>query len=303
VKSLRDRLALLKWRFWWNAAATRGWRRQGQKVQSPLEQRLLAGLERDGVASCQLEELCGDPALYSALEAEVARLLAEQAEAIEKMRATAGEKTAKKSFVYMLLGDRPRLDPASTLGRICLAEPLLRVVGAYLGLFGELRYLNVWLNFKTGAPPQRSQLWHRDRDDRRIVKGFLYLSEVGPGSGPLVYAPGTHSRGAIGAEPESFKEDGHGNNRSEDAQMAKVVPPEKWITCTGGKGRLVLVDTTGYHRGGLARDADRLLLAFMFVSPAAECPALIERMPQDEAAAHLDQKASPARAWALGLGS
>lgn len=303
MKSLRHTLALLKWRFWWNAAATRGWLRQRQPVHSPLEKRLLGDLERDGIASCQLDELCGDAALYPALEEEIRLLAAAQAAEIAEMRAKAGEKTAKKSFIYQMLGDRPRLDPASTLGRICLAEPLLRVVGGYLGLFGELRYLNVWLNFKTSAPAQRSQLWHRDRDDRRIVKGFLYLSEVGAGSGPLVYAPGTHSRGAISAEPESFKEEGHGNRRSEDAQMAAVVPADKWITCTGGKGKLVLVDTTGYHRGGLARDADRLVLAFMFVSPAAECPSLVERMPPDAAAAHPDFEASPARAWALGLGS
>lgn len=297
IARLRSRLSQLKWRLWWNAAASRDWRRRGEQPAGELELRLVRQLERDGVASCKIEELTGDPSLLPALEAEVARLAAAQAGAIEEMRSGAGDKTAKKSFLYELLGIRPTFDPGSVFGRICLAEPILRVTGAYLGLFAELRYVNVWLNFRTDAPPQRSQLWHRDREDKRIVKLFLYLSDVGPGSGPLVYAPGTHSRGKIDQEPESFKERGHGNPRSEDPQMAAVVPAEKWITCTGSKGTLVLVDTTGYHRGGLAREHDRLLLSFMFVSPAAECPMLIERTADSAAIA------SPARQWALGLGS
>lgn len=299
IARLRSRLSQLKWRLWWNAAAARAWRRHGERPAGEVERRLLRELERDGVASCTLEELTGDASLFPALEAEVARLAAAQAPAIDAMRLGAGDKKAKKSFLYELLGSRPEFDPASVFGRICLAEPILRVVGGYLGLFGELRYVNVWLNFRTDAPAQRSQLWHRDREDKRIVKAFLYLSDVGPGSGPLVYAPGTHSRGGIDGEPESFKEQGHGNSRSEDPQMAAVVPAERWITCTAPKGRLVLVDTTGYHRGGLARENDRLLLSFMFVSPAAECPMLITRKPDSAA----PSDSTLARRWALGLGS
>lgn len=291
----RNRLSQLKWRFWWNGKASRAWLAHGEKPRGAAEQRMLAGLERDGIASCPLAELLGDAGLYPALAAEVARLEALQQEEIAEIRRSAGEKSAKKSFVFEVLGSRPELDPDSIFGRICLAEPILRITDAYLGLFAELRYVNVWRNFRTAAPPQRSQLWHRDRDDKRIIKAFVYLSEVGPGSGPLIYAPGTHSRGDIAAEPESFKEEGHGNRRSEDFQMAAVVPEKDWITCLAAKGTLVLCDTTGYHRGGLARDADRLALTFMYVSPAAECPTLIERIPAQNSA-----RPSLAQEWAMG---
>ncbi len=297
LSRLRHRLSQLKWRHWWNAPASRAYRRGGESPRGAVERRLARDLERDGIASCDFGELTGDPALFAALEAEVARLAAEQAPAIAEMRLSAGDRLAKKSFLYELLGKKPELDPASIFGRVCLAEPILRVAAAHLGLFGELRYVNVWLNFKSDAPAQRSQLWHRDREDKRIVKAFLYLSDVVPGSGPLVYAPGTHSRGEIDREPVSFKEEGHGNPRSEDPQMAAVVPEERWITCTAPKGTLVLADTTGYHRGGLARENDRLVLSFMFVSPAAECPMLIARKPDD------DISASLARRWALGRGA
>lgn len=296
--ALRHRLSQLKWRFWWNAAATRAWLLRGEKPRGPLEKRMARDLERDGVAVCQAAELLGDPGLVAALAAEVARIEGTRAEEIAAIRDRAGEKTARKSFLFEVLGSRPELDPDSIFGRICLAEPILRIAASYLGLFPELRYLNVWRNFRSAAPAQRSQLWHRDRDDKRMVKAFLYLSEVGPGSGPLIYAKGTHARGPITADPESFKEEGHGNARSEDDQMAKVVPEKDWIVCTVGAGTLVLCDTSGYHRGGLARDADRLALTFMYVSPAAECPTLLERK-----AANATAKASPAVAWALGTGA
>ena len=291
------RLSQLKWRFWWNAAASRAWLRQGERVRGEVEQRLLNDLQRDGLAITTLDELYGDPGLFAELEAETARLAAAQAGMIAELRGRAGEKGAAKSYLHELLGARPVFDPDSVFGRICLAEPLLRVVDQYLGLFAELRYFNIWLNLRTDAPPQRSQLWHRDRDDQRIVKAFLYLSDVTAGCGPLTYAPGTHSRGPIQEEPESFKEEGHGNRRSHDEQMAAVVPAARWRTCVAPKGTLVLADTTGYHRGGLAREADRLLFTFMFVSATAECPTLLERKALDPPAA-----IPPARAWALGRG-
>jgi len=296
-KGLRARLSLLKWQYWWNARATRAWWLTGSRVRGEAEKRMLRDLRRSGIAICPLAELCGDEGLFPLLDSEVARLLKEQALPIDEARQRAGEKLASKSFLYELLAPRPELDPESIFGRICLAAPMLRVVNQYFGLFTQLRYLSIWLNLRTDAPPQRSQLWHRDRDDQRIIKAFVYLSDVELGSGPLVYAPGTHSRGKVRAEPESFKEEGHGNLRSEDPQMAAVVAEKEWIVGTAPKGTLVLADTTGYHRGGLAREADRLVLSFMFVSPASEFKTAIERKPGIAPS----DSGDPAWSWALRL--
>lgn len=297
IRALRSYLGDLDWRFRKNGKAAAAWRKQGERVQGALEQQMLEELRRDGLTRTSLDALLGDGQLFAELEQEVGRLLAVQKDAIDQARVKAGEKTSKKSYLYEPLGPDPVFDPLSVYGRISLAPAILRVVNQYFGMFTELRYLGLWLNLPTDAPAQRSQLWHRDREDRKILKAFLYLSDVTPGSGALIYAPGTHKDGPVRAEPYAFKEKGHGNWRSEDEHMAAVVPPERWITCTAPKGTLVLADTAGYHRGGLAREGDRLLLTFMFVSGSAESGPRLPRKNEEIPA----RTAPPAEAWALGL--
>ena len=51
--------------------------------------------------------------------------------------------------------------------------------------------------------------------------------------------------------------------------MAEVVPAERWVKGTGPRGTLIFADTRGYHKGGLARERDRLLYTCQFLSKAA----------------------------------
>lgn len=261
----------LKWRYYWNARASFFYLLAGRRPRG-VALRIVADLRRQGIAQTTVEELFGDTRLFEELAQKVEALERDQAEALEQARQVAGSRQAKKSFVWNVLGDRPTFDPQDVFVRFCLRPEILTAANAYFGLFTQLRFFNVWRNFKTDAPAQRSQLWHRDREDKTILKVFVYLSDVSPGSGPLVYAPGTHAAGKIKNEPETFKEAGHGNSRAEDDAMAKVVPQEQWIHCLGRRGSVVFCDTTGYHRGGLARTDDRLVFNFMFVSPTADCP-------------------------------
>jgi hypothetical protein len=112
-------------------------------------------------------------------------------------------------------------------------------------------------------------LWHRDLDDRRIFKLFIYFTDVGEGDGPLIYAPSTHADGSVKRTPETFGEEGTSARRSNDVQMNAVVPKEKWIAATGPRGTAILVDTRGYHKGGYVREHDRVVYTCMFTSQAA----------------------------------
>ena len=56
---------------------------------------------------------------------------------------------------------------------------MLALANAYMGMRSYLRAVDMWLNLPTGEPPKLSQLWHRDYDDIRNVKVFVYLTDVG----------------------------------------------------------------------------------------------------------------------------
>lgn len=59
--------------------------------------------------------------------------------------------------------------------------------------------------------------------------------------------------------------------------MAEVLPKVKWIQATGPRGTIIFADTRGYHKGGLARERDRLMFLCMFTSQAVKCRDFYER--------------------------
>ena len=296
--SLGGRLVSLKWQYYWNRHATLAQMRYGRAPQGESA-RLFADLKKDGIGVSSVESLLGDVSLLHELQSSVAKLEAEQTQEIDKARQSADLELEQKAFLYRPLGKEPAFDPGSIFLRIALRPEIVRVVNAYFGLFAELRYFSIWHSFASKAPARRSQLWHRDREDQRVVKGFIYLSDVEEGYGPFTYGRGTHDRGRLHREPESFKEAGHGNPRSTDEQMAEVLPRERWHQALGEPGTLILADTTGYHRGGLARLGDRLLFTFMFVSPLST--ARVDFTPTSSFPAGL-YDGEPALAWAARRG-
>jgi hypothetical protein len=248
-----------------------------QRVRKPLsavQSRLVADLKRDGIAITSVKELMGDTSLFEELAAATWKCHASLADEISKARGHGTDMPSPdhvKPYLFMLLGLQPVLDPNDIFARFVLRPEVLSIVNSYFGVLAKLRQCNVWYNFRAQIEPKGSQLWHRDPEDRSVLKLFVYLMDVDEGAGPLSYAPGTHPQGGIKILPESRLglEGQTYVHRSNDTQMSAVVPRESWITAMGPKGTVVLVDTRGYHKGGFAREHDRILYMCMFTSKAS----------------------------------
>ena len=87
----------------------------------------------------------------------------------------------------------PSTDPWMGLA---LDPRVLDVVNAYFGLWSKLIYFDVWHSVQVPAERARfgAQRWHRDPEDRKKIRIYLYFSEVDTGSGPLQYIPGYDHR-------------------------------------------------------------------------------------------------------------
>ncbi|EMI17658.1 hypothetical protein RMSM_05427 [Rhodopirellula maiorica SM1] len=218
-------------------------------------------------------KLLGESSLLGELSAAVDQLEQDNQELLKADRGNAddsAEANARKPYVRYLLGDRPTLDMQSVFVRFALQKPILRIANEYFGMTTRLAYFNVWHTYKTTSPAQSSQLWHRDFDDPHyIMKIFVYMSDVDEGSGPLSYAIGSHSKGKMKGEPD-FVSKTSNSRRSSDQQMAEVIPPERWIPAFGPKGTIVFADTHGYHKGGWAKESERIVYTCMFTSPAVQ---------------------------------
>lgn len=258
------------WRYLANLRPTVAYRRM-RKPLYPTHAELVATLKHDGIAITSIEELFGSAQLFQELEAAVSKHEASLRNDIDKARADVNRPGRNKSYVFKLLGSIPTLDPSNIFVRIALQPEVLSITNHYFGMLTKLRYYNVWRNFPTKAAPKESQLWHRDPEDRYILKMFIYLTDVDEGAGPLSYAPGTHMQGRVKARPPSRRvREGRTNvRRTEDAQMNTTVPKAQWITAVGPKGTVVFVDTAGLHKGGFARDRERSVYTCMFTSQAS----------------------------------
>ena len=77
--------------------------------------------------------------------------------------------------------------------RFCLSHRMLDVANAYLRLWSKLEYVDVWYSVPQEPDTERkaSQRWHRDYNDRHLLKAFLYLVDVDEETGPFEYVPGS----------------------------------------------------------------------------------------------------------------
>jgi hypothetical protein len=290
------------WRYVFNLRPTLAYR-FSTGAPSGEAARVLADLNRDGIAVTSARELLGAGPFYDELGAAVDRLEGDLADRLRTARAGAddGDAVGRKTFIVELLGARPVLDLDSVYARFALQKPILQVANAYFGMYTRLRYYNVWHTFATRAQARESQLWHRDREDYRILKVFVYLSDVDEAAGPFTYAAGSHRKGVLRREPASFLEGDV--ERSSDSQMAEVVSPACWVKGVGPKGTIIFADTRGYHKGGLARGRDRVMYTCMFTSRASQSreelvlPRGLSLPPDREQAFAL--AAPRRRAWAV----
>jgi hypothetical protein len=81
-------------------------------------------------------------------------------------------------------GNKP--DEHDPLVRYALSTPILNVAGDYLGETPWLRYIILTESVFQPGEISYSQKWHLDFDDARMLKLFVYLSDVSsPGAGPF----------------------------------------------------------------------------------------------------------------------
>jgi len=129
------------------------------------------------------------------------------------------------------------------------AQPILRLAEAYLGCPPTLASLGVRWSFPNPGAQAPHQRFHRDVDDWRFLKLFIYLTDVGPDAGPHAYVRGSHAR-SFGLRARSY----------EPAELAARFGAEAVVTITGPRGTTFMADTLGVHRGGRPSAQPRLLL-------------------------------------------
>jgi hypothetical protein len=269
--ALRSRLGRLSTRD--DAATLEQWRRKNKdrayEGSEPAVAPLVEQLRRDGVLITDAATVFGDDVLFQEAAREAQRLYdlpREQVDAAAGSKATFLTKLATGSYSL----EHP-------FARLALHPNALAVANGYLELRSTLRALDLWLTQPTEGPAIQTQLWHRDADDVMNVKMFVYFTDVKPSAGPLTYAPRTHPLGSRRQLPEHDEQ-----GRSDDAQLAQVVPENEWVLCEGPRATVVFADTCGYHKQLKPESGERLLAVSHYVSGTPLVPRSLELSGVDE---------------------
>jgi len=260
----------LRWRLTANRISARRFRLQLPAL-SDVQRRLVHDLCVLGIAFARFDELGVDPDEFERLRSNAdAFSHSEQVQhAIRDYATAAASPPTSDAYLVKRYPEGPTFAMADPLMQIGLSHNVLDTVNAYLGLWSKLIYADLWHSIPRDIGRRiGSQRWHRDPEDRRMVKIYLYFNDVREGAGALEYVPGSCTTGA-GPYHDLWPWKPRGARYPSDEDFDKRVASSDRVSCLGGPGTIIFCDTDGFHRGGIATTGVRLVATWTFVTPAS----------------------------------
>lgn len=216
---------------------------------SPLRARLAAEMEENGVVVTSLRELAGagadSPTILAAAQEVAKTSLTAPVNKIGFVAHAPTHEMVRVPEIYRWGLEDP-LD---------LVEHALGLPVAYHGVYLRRDIANTVVS--------NSRLWHRDTEDRRIVKIIVYLNDVDKDSGAFQYLPlslSSRLTAAFGGRYGFYT----------DEQVRQVSTPntlDALQTCAGVAGTVIVADASRtYHRGSRPVTQDRLALFYDYTS-------------------------------------
>ncbi|MGA8151702.1 MAG: hypothetical protein WB952_12180 [Terriglobales bacterium] len=265
----------VNWRWGSNLSSRRSFRKSRPKLNS-LQERLVSELNATGIASCHFDELVQDGGLlWRNLSAWVSEFSSseEVQSVVQKRRKDFEEKRDVRTVEHYIItkysqDHKPQIDATNLLLNLSLYPAILDVVNSYLGLWSKLIYFDMWHTLPLNTDTRfLSQRWHRDPEDRRKIRTFLYFSEVDTDAGAMEYLSGSQCGGPY--ENVYPWQDPLGIPYPPDGEVERQIPDSRRVILQGPPGTLIFCDTAGFHRGGIAKTKPRILATAAFVTPAS----------------------------------
>lgn len=232
-----------------------------------VQRRIVSEVREQGYSLLPFDEVFSDRRLWDELEAQRDRFV----EATESGLAAGGEEVRVregKEFVARLHSYGVDVGLDDPWFRVCASRRMLDIANAYLQMWAKLEYVDVWYSVPQPADAERvsSQRWHRDYNDKHLLKAFLYLVDVDESMGPFQYVPGSQPGGPY-ADAWAWRP--LGQNYPTEEELEQTIPASAIRAFTGPQGTLIFCNTAGFHRGGFSTTRPRVLATVTYSSPAS----------------------------------
>ena len=130
---------------------------------------------------------------------------------------------------------------------------ILSIAAAYLKCKPTISSMGLRWSFPAEHACADIQRFHRDPDDWRFLKLFVYLTEVDRDAGPHIFVRGTHltSGGAF-------------SRLHDRPEIERLHGAERICTITGARGTGFVADTSGIHCGAVPKLGPRLIFEVQY---------------------------------------
>jgi hypothetical protein len=175
----------------------------------------------------------------------------------------------KKKFLMSYYGtddNNKIIDLKNPFVKLYLTENLLRIVCSYLGYVPQLFEVYIEKTIPVGQnEPVFSQNWHRDPEEKRTMKVFMYLNDVDDFCGPFTYLKKSQPT-SKSSYASLFKQKLPWGSYPSESQIISTTSPVDHFIATGKKGTIIFCDTAGLHKGGHAKSGYRVMSTGYFPS-------------------------------------
>ena len=231
------------------------------------EQEILKTIADCGVSQCSIEDF---------FDSEVIKAIENRGNAIREylipfMHSKDTKDSGDKNFLVRYYDHKTHLDIEDPIILEVIKGRFFNIARSYLGQDIKISNIDYWLNFDNQAQeaPISSQNWHRDYEDERVLKLFLYFSDVTLNHGPLSYVKGTQKGGEYS---DHFPVSPPLGVSGAEQQVSDHFDKRKVKEFCVPKGTLLFADTAGMHKGGFCRGETRFLFTATFTSFAGISP-------------------------------
>jgi len=234
--------------------------------------RIFIDLTKFGIAKAHVSEFKNMPNLVQ-LQHEYDELLSKEKELPHDRKS--------KTFIQRLVDDDFEFDNLeSAITQYCLNEDVMKACANYFGLIPKLTSFKIWRSHQTESTERiASQNWHRDYNEYKMVRVFLYFNEVNKNNGAGEYVTGTHYMGDNYNKLQD-SEDGISRYATEE-QVKKEFEDSRTLIAEGSAGTMFFVDTAGLHRGGYHPVPGERRVSLTTFSTAADLMETMVRAPKN----------------------
>ena len=178
------------------------------------------------------------------------------------------------------------------------SKNILKIAKEYLGGTFKIRNPLAWIHPPSNMKKEiRSQRWHRDQEDFKMLKVFILFSTVNGQNGPTHYVKSTKYGSRFGnISPNMVWAKNHWSKKNKlfskvYNRLREIIPfnypiPKKNVVKAVGKiGTIYFIDTNGLHKGGYVKEGIRLMTHCNFLrssSPMIRTGNLLESLNSDE---------------------